>query len=79
VKILLADYDRMARAIRMRLFDRYNAKLVWGMIADARREFATLIPKIPYIGNENVWQFNLDTCVMDLRYTRDEKVWIYTS
>jgi len=78
VKILLADYDRMARAIRMRLFDRYNAKLVWGMIADARREFATLIPKIPYIGNENVWQFNLDTCVMDLALYRAMKKYGFT-
>ena len=39
-----------ARAVRLRLLDHYPAKLVWGVIADARQEFTALIPTIPSIG-----------------------------
>ena len=67
---LLADYDRLARSVRMRLLDRYHAKLVWGVIVDARLELARLIPKIPNNGNGYVWQFNLDISVMILALYR---------
>jgi len=44
-KKLLADYDWMARSVRLRLLEHYPAKLVWGAIADTQREFAALIRK----------------------------------
>ena len=70
---LLADYDRMARSVRLRLLENYPAKLVWGAIADTRREFTTLIPKIPYIGEKHVWQSNLDASAMYLALYRTLK------
>ena len=70
---LLANYDRLARAVRLRLLDHYPAKLVWGVIADARQEFTALIPTIPSIGQGHVWQFNLDSSVMELALYRSLK------
>lgn len=67
---LMTSYNRMGRAVRMRLLDRYHAKLIWGVIAETRQELATLIPKIPYIGEKNIWQSNLDTCTMNLALYR---------
>ena len=75
---LLADYDRLARSVRMRLLDRYHAKLVWRVIAEARLELAKLIPKIPNIGMGNVWPFNLDTSVMILALYRALKKYSYS-
>ncbi len=75
---LLADYDRLARSVRMHLLDRYHAKLVWGVIADARLELARLIPKIPNIGKGYVWQFNLDISVMILALYRALKKYSYS-
>jgi hypothetical protein len=72
-KKLLADYDRMARAVRLRLLEHYPAKLVWGAIADTRQEFLALIPKIPYLGEKHVWQYNLDASAMSLALYRTLK------
>jgi len=67
----LADYDRLAHSVRIRLLDRYPSKVVWGVIADARVEFAKLVHKIPNIGQGHVWQFNLNTSVMTLALYRN--------
>lgn len=75
---LLVDYDRMVRAVRMRLLDHYNSKLVWGTFAEARQRFAALISQIPDIGQRNVWQFNLDTSAMALALYSTLKAWGFT-
>ena len=69
---LLDDFDRMGRTVRMKLLDRYyySAKSIWNITAQARQEFAALIPQIPYIGEKNIWQLNLDACAMDLALYR---------
>jgi len=72
-KKLLAGFDRMARSVRLRLLEHYPAKLVWGAIADTRRELEALIPSIPYIGEKHVWQSNLDTSTMYLALYRTLK------
>jgi hypothetical protein len=75
---LLANYDRLDRSVRMRLLDRYHAKLVWGVLADARLELARLNPKIPNIGKGHVRQFNLDTSVMILALYRALKKYSFS-
>ena len=75
---LPADYDQLTRSVRMRLLDRFHAKLVWRVIAEARLELAKLIPKIANIGIGNVWQFNLDTCVMMLALYRALKKYSFS-
>ena len=69
---LLTDFDRMGCAVRMRLLDHYNysAKSIWSVMSQARWEFETLIPKIPYLGDFNIWQFNLDISAMNLALFR---------
>lgn len=63
---LLAEYERVVQAIRLRLLDYYNPKMVWGLIAETRRELGSLISEIPYIGEHHVWQSNLNMSVMSL-------------
>ncbi len=70
---LLAKYNQIGRAVRMRLLDYYPAKLIWGVIEDAGRELVFLAQKVPYIGENNIWQFNLDTCVMSMAIYRTLK------
>jgi hypothetical protein len=75
---LLADYDQLANSVRMGLLDSVHAKLVWGLIADARLEFARLLPNIPNIGKGHVWQGNLVTSVMILALYRALKKYSYS-
>jgi hypothetical protein len=75
---LPAEYDRLARSVRMRLLDRYPAKLVWGVIEAARPQIACLIPKIPNIGEGHIWQSNLDMSVMTLALYRALKKYGYS-
>lgn len=63
---LMNTYNRIGQSVRMRLLDRYPAKLIWSIFADTRRELATMATKIPYIGEKNIWQINLDTCIMSM-------------
>ncbi len=63
---LTKGYDRMVHAILPEIYKKYPAKLVSTIVADTRWEFSRLIPHIPYIGENNVWQFNLDTAAIDL-------------
>ena len=70
---LLTTYNQIGQAVRMRLLDRYPAKLIWGVFDDTRKELACLCPKIPYIGERNIWQENLDTCVMNMALYRTLK------
>lgn len=70
---LMSAYNRIGQAVRMRLLDKYPAKLIWSVFADTRRELAVLAPKIPYIGEKNIWQINMDTCVMNLALYRTLK------
>ncbi len=67
---LLSNFDRLARSVRMRLLEHYPAKLVWGVVADARLEVARLIPKIPNLGKGHIWQADLETSVMILALYR---------
>lgn len=67
---LLAEYDRVVQAIRLRLLAYYHPKLVWGLITETRRELTGLISEIPYIGEQHVWQSSLDTSVMSLALYR---------
>jgi hypothetical protein len=75
---LMADYDRLTRSVRMRLLDRYHAKLVWGVLTEARLELARLIPNTPNIGKGNVWQFNLNTSVIMLAAYRALKKYSFS-
>jgi hypothetical protein len=70
---LISTYNRIGQAVRMRLLDKYPAKLIWSIFANTRWELAALAPKIPYIGEKNIWQINLDTCVMNLALYRTLK------
>jgi hypothetical protein len=70
---IMDNYNRIGQAVRIRLLDRYPAKLIWGVIAETRRELAVLTPKIPFIGEKNIWQINLDTCVMNMALYRTLK------
>jgi hypothetical protein len=70
---LISGYDRLVRAVRLRLLGYYPAKLVWSVFSDTRWEFEQLIPKIPPIGDKNVWQFNLDASAMSLALYRTLK------
>lgn len=70
---LLNRYDRMNQSVRMKLLDRYTSKLVWQVFADTRWNFYLLIPKIPYIGEHNIWQSKLDTSAMVLALLRTLK------
>jgi hypothetical protein len=67
---LMNTYARIGQAVRMKLLDRYPAKLIWGVFEDTRKELAFLAPKIPYIGEKNIWQINLDTCVLNMALYR---------
>ena len=70
---LISTYNRIGQAVRMRLLDHYPAKLIWEVFADTRRELMFLAPKTPFIGKKNIWQINLDTCVMNLALYRTLK------
>jgi len=67
---LLAEYERVVRAIRIRLLEYYNPKMIWGLIAETRRELGSLISEMPYIGEHHVWQSNLNLSVMSLALYR---------
>lgn len=75
---LLADYDRMARAVRLRLLDRYHPKHIWEIAVETRRKFAALIPAIPHLGENHVWQFNLDTSAVALALYRTMRRWSFS-
>jgi len=70
---LMNTYNRIGQSVRMRLLDRYPAKLIWGIFEDTRPELAILATKIPYIGEKNIWQINLDTCIMNMALFRTLK------
>jgi hypothetical protein len=70
---LMNTYNRIGQAVRMRLLDKYPAKLIWSVFADTRRELTVFAPKIPYIGEKNIWQINMDTCVMNMALYRTLK------
>jgi hypothetical protein len=70
---LLSSYDRIMRTVRLRLLSHYPAKLIWSVIADSRRELVNVIPKIPSIGEQNIWQQNLDNSSMGLALYRSLK------
>ncbi len=73
IRKLFNSYNQIGQAVRMRLIERYPAKLIWGVFEDARRELALLAPQIPYIGDKNIWQMNLDMCVMNMAMYRSLK------
>ncbi len=54
-------YKRIAHAILPRMSAKYPANLVAIMLEEGKQELAGLIPDIPYIGKNHVWQFNLET------------------
>jgi hypothetical protein len=70
---IMSTYNRIGQAARTKLLDRYPAKLIWGVIADTRWELAVLAPKIPFIGEKNIWQINLDNCIMNMALYRTLK------
>jgi hypothetical protein len=70
---IMNSYTRIGQAVRMKLLDRYPAKLIWGVFDETRKELAFLAPKTPYIGEKNIWQINLDTCVMNMALYRTLK------
>jgi hypothetical protein len=70
---LMNTYNQIGQAVRMRLLDKYPAKLIWSVFADTRRELTVLAPKIPYIGEKNIWQINMDPCVMNMALYRTLK------
>lgn len=72
---LLSNFDRIGRAVRMRLLDRYPAKLIWGVFEGTRKELNFLAPNVPFIGKNNIWQINLDNCVMNIALYRTLKKW----
>ncbi|MBE0690419.1 MAG: L-2-amino-thiazoline-4-carboxylic acid hydrolase [Anaerolineae bacterium] len=49
---LLHEFDRIVRHVRHVVDSRYGMLSADTMIADARREYETLIPQIPYIGGK---------------------------
>jgi hypothetical protein len=67
---IMNTYARMGQVVRMKLLDRYPAKLIWGVFEDTRKELAFLATKSPYIGEKNIWQSNLDTCLMNMALYR---------
>ncbi len=76
---LLAEYDRRVRSVRMDLLKHYPAKVVWGAFAQARLEFTRLIPKIPHIGENHIWQSDLDTSAMTLALCQSLKKYGFSS
>ncbi len=75
---ILSRYDRMVKTVRLRMLEEYPAKLVWKAFADTRVELETLIPLIPSIGEQNIWQQNLDASVMSLALARALKKQSFT-
>jgi L-2-amino-thiazoline-4-carboxylic acid hydrolase len=74
-KVVLNNFNRVSQAVRMQLLDYYPSKLVWGIFDDTRKELGFLVPKVPYIGEKNIWQDKLDNCVMNLALYRVLKKW----
>lgn len=55
-------YGEILGWITPALRKKYDAAWLKAVIADGRREFIAIIPEIPYIGQKNVWKFNLILC-----------------
>ncbi len=67
---LLKGYNRMARSILPGMYEKYPSKWIAAAVTDTRQEFLRLIPQIPFIGENHIWQFNLDTAAMNLALYR---------
>lgn len=49
---LMKDFDRMAGKMKDIIVSRYGKKEADGVVADARKEFEALIPRLPYSGGD---------------------------
>ena len=59
---LLNNYDKISKPLGKVLATGFDDKHATGILVEARREFETIIPKIPYIGGEK--NFNTRNLIM---------------
>jgi len=51
---LLKDFDRMVARVKRVVISRYGEEQAKALIRESRREYESLIPQIPYIGEKSI-------------------------